>query len=276
MSVRVTAARQAALHRVASTRRHLGEPACAIGSLGIAVDGALGGQSVAWFNHRLVELCDVSSNIGRAIQARDIFAAPDSLVYLSAETAASYRRGYELVEEIEIAFLRGEATEAEGSGLVISKLGRASVCLWVLTIIPMPDGGMPEGLLALWPLTPEPYSPLSPMYPAPPGLLVLKAKMNGREAELGTLRWEQQRQRLTPPQYEHQQPHEPHQQYEQQEAHQREQSEEEPPVQSRALQSSPPPSAPAPLISSFKCHKGWNVWHPYSPKRRGGVNVSTT
>lgn len=221
----MASARQEALQRIASERRHLGEPACAIGPIGITVNADLGGGILTWTNDRLIELCDLPRYVN-PIRGRNVFAAPSSLVYLSENTAGTYRRSYELLAEIEQAFQEGEATEAEGTVLVISRLGRAMMCFFVMLLLPAPAGGAPEALIALWP-----HSQQSASYPLQAILRYTKPKPAQASTAL-----EQRHHQLRGAAF--------------------------PPDHLR-----PPPTSPSSLCSTFTCHKGWRVWHPYIPSK---------
>lgn len=228
MATHIQAAREAALYLVCADRRHLGEPACVVGSVGDpSSDGALGTQTITWINHRLAELCDLASTatFDRPIQVRDIFSPPDSLVYLSAQTESAYRCSYELIERIHGTFLHSEATGAEGSMLVISRLGRATMCYFVSTLVPLPDEDQPELLLALWPMASQ-LSPESPAYTIQATICM----RSPRAASNAAARSGQPPLRASPP-------------------------------------SPPQPASPSSLTSSFTCHRGWRVWHPYCPSK---------
>lgn len=231
------AARQAEINRVCSERSHLGQPASAVCCLGVSDDGTHAGEMLPWFNERLVTLCDVSASVWTGtVKGRDMFSAPDSLVFLSAETASIYRRCYEFVERLRGAFLRGLATEAEGFLLLISRLGRATMCYFVVSLVPTLSG-VPEGLISLWPTTPSPYSPLTPTYPAP--MLIHHAghapqtTIAQRSAVFESTR--------TQPQAE------------------------QPQHRSPAPLMHAPPASLSSLVSSFTCRREGRMWHTYKP-----------
>lgn len=223
----VHAAPEEALHRVASERRHLGEPAVTIGPIDNTANGELGNYVLTWVNDRLIDLCDLPSYVN-PICRKHVFAAPGSLVYLSEETAETYRRSYEQLAQIEEAFLRGEATEAEGSVLVISRLGRAVMCFFVMTLVSTPaSAGMPEALIALWPLPQH-----SAHYPLQAILRYTSPEFAQHETGTQQTGTHQLRGVAIPP-----------------------------------GQLRPPPTSPSSLCSTFTCHRGWRVWHPYTPSK---------
>lgn len=196
-------------------------------------------EILPWINERLVALCDVSASVwGCTIKGRDIFTSPDSLVFLSEETASIYRRCFAFIECLRDAFLRGETTEAEGNVLVISRLGRPTMCYFMVSLVPTPSG-LPEGLISLWPTAPSPYSPLTPTYPVPMLInQVMRAPptLAQQSASIATVSARTQ-------------------------------------PQAEPLRRTPAPLLPAPpaslssLVSSFTCRREGRMWHAYNPSK---------
>lgn len=151
-------ARNAVMQRVAAERPNRGEPACLVATLAYALEEARDAfRPLAWINRPLLDLCDLPLNI-QPVLTTHVFPPPEQLVFQSAETASAYLQTTHILYNIGRALLRGEATQAEGTLLHISRLGRATVCDFVLALVPAPSGEMPESLLALWPTATAPQA----------------------------------------------------------------------------------------------------------------------
>lgn len=143
-------ARAAVLLRIARQRPQHSEPACMVTSLIPALEARHSHCPLTWVNRPLIDLCDVPFSV-EPLVGINVWIFPEKLVFQSAETAAAYFQSCALLRHICEAFLRGEAAEAEGTVLHISRLGRTTICDFVLALVPMPHGEMPECMLALWP-----------------------------------------------------------------------------------------------------------------------------
>lgn len=157
-SVNLPHARSAVMQRVAAEHPTRGEPACFVASLAYALNEARDAyRPLSWINRQLLELCDLPLSI-QPVLTSHVFPPPEQLVFQSGETASAYNQTFNILFNIGNALLRGEASQAEGTLLHISRLGRTTVCDFVLALVPMPSGEMPESLLALWPTATPPQS----------------------------------------------------------------------------------------------------------------------
>ena len=118
-------------------------------SLAYALEARPSGCPLNWFNRQLLDLCDVPLSV-QPLGGINVWLFSENLVFQSAETASTYSQSLVLLRDISRAFHRGEAAEAEGTVLHISRLGRATVCDFVLALVPQANGEA-EGMLVLWP-----------------------------------------------------------------------------------------------------------------------------